>query len=245
VASFDFDQVFGEDYLYFNEPLLTDERCQRDVDLIVRLLGLAPGTRVLDIPCGYGRIAGRLAALGCDVVGVDNSSSSLDVARGAAGRVDYRQADMRDFTPPPEFDAIVNWFTSFGYFDAETDRAILVRWRSALKPGGRLLIDHLNRQRLLGVIAATGGHAVVLTERGDDLLIDRTTFEVTDGRAYTERITVRDGRVRRYRFSVRTFAFTELRAWLLEAGFCHVAGYGADGEPLALSSRRMVVVAGA
>lgn len=49
--------------------------------------------------------------------------------------------------------------------------------------------------------------------------------------------------MRRYLFSVRTFAFTELRDWLLDAGFAHVAGYGLEGEPLTLGSRRMIVVA--
>ena len=47
------------------------------------------------------------------------------------------------------------------------------------------------------------------------------------------------------RFSIRTFAFTELRDWLLDAGFAEVAGYGAEGDPLALGSRRMIVVASA
>lgn len=86
---------------------------------------------------------------------------------------------------------------------------------------------------------------LAMRERGDDLLIDRTTFDVTRGRTSTERISVRDGRERRYWFSVRTFAFTELRDWLLDAGFAKVAGYGLEGEPLALASRRMIVVASA
>ena len=49
--------------------------------------------------------------------------------------------------------------------------------------------------------------------------------------------------MKRYQFSVRTFAFTELRDWLLAAGFTSVSPYGNDGEPFTLTSRRMVVVA--
>jgi SAM-dependent methyltransferase len=240
---FDFEQVFGDDYLHFYEAVLTDERSQQETDLIVRLLALEHGARVLDIPCGYGRIAKRLAETGCDVVAVDGSRSFLEVAKLRGGAVDYRLGDMREFTADGDFDAIVNWFTSFGYFDDATDRSILATWRRALKPGGKLIIDHQNRQRLLGVIAATGGHAVALTQRGDDLLIDRATFDVATGRTNTERISVRNGRVRRYPFTVRTFSFTELRDWLLQAGFAEVLGYGTEGEPFALTSRRMVVVA--
>jgi SAM-dependent methyltransferase len=240
---YDFDQVFGDDYLHFSGDMLTDERSDMDVELIVRLLGLQSGMRVLDVACGHGRIANRLAQLGCEVVGIDNNARFLDVARQAGRPVDYRLADMREIPPDGPFDAVVNWFTSYGYFDDATSRAMLASWRRALKPGGRLVIDHQNRQRLLGVMAASGWPPVTLRERGDDLLIDRTTFDVASARTNTERIIVRDGSVRRYWFSVRTFAFTELRDWLLDAGFGEVAGYGAEGEPLALGSRRMVVVA--
>jgi SAM-dependent methyltransferase len=245
MAAFDFDQVFGDDYLYFYEDMLTDERSDMEVELIVRLLRLQRGMQVLDVPCGHGRIANRLAQLGYEVVGIDSSASFLEVARRGGERVDYRLGDMRELVPDGPFDAVVNWFTSFGYFDDATNRAMLSSWGRALRPGGKLMIDHLNRQRLLGVMAAAGGQALLIRERADDLLIDRTTFDVGSGRMNTERITVRSGSVRRYWFSVRTFAFTELRDWLLDAGFAEVVGYGAEGEPLALGSRRMIVVASA
>jgi len=242
--SFDFDQVFGEDYLHFYGHVLTDERSDADVELIARLVGLRPGMRVLDVPCGYGRVASRLARLGCDVVGVDASALFLDVARRGGVAVDYRLGDMRELVPDGPFDAVVNWFTSFGYFDDASNRAMLASWRSALKPGGKLVIDLQNRQRLLTVMAGSpGGRATALVQRDDDLLVDSTTYDVSTGRTNTERISVRSGLVRRYRFSVRTFAFTELRDWLLDAGFAAVAGHGAEGEPLSLVSTRMVVVA--
>jgi SAM-dependent methyltransferase len=241
---FDFEQVFGDDYLHFSAAQLTDERTDLEVDVIVRLLDLAPGMRVLDIPCGYGRIANRLAARGCDGVGVDSSEAFLDLARREGGRVDYRRADMRDFTAEAEFDRVVNWFTSFGYFDDATDRAILAGWRRALRPGGRLLVDVQNRQHLFRLVTASRqGRAVALTERGDDLLLDATTFDPATARTRTERISVRDGRVRRYHFSVRTFASTELRDWLLEAAFTAVEGFDDRGEPLGLDSGHMIVVA--
>ena len=243
MSRFDFDEVFGDDYLHFYDVLLTDERTDQEAELVMRLLHLDKGDRVLDIPCGHGRIARRLARAGCRVVGVDNNPRFLEVAMGHPEPVKYVQADMREFSANAEFDAVVNWFTSFGYFDDATDRAILAGWRRALKAGGKLIIDHQNPQRLLAVLAAAGGEATILTERGDDLMIDRTTFDVATARSNTERITVRDGQVKRYHFSVRTFALTELREWLLAAGFSSVTTYGNDGEPFTLTSRRMVVVA--
>ena len=245
MARYDFDQVFGDDYLHFSGDLIPEERSDEDVELIVRLLDLRPGMRVLDVPCGHGRIANRLARLGCQVVGIDRSASFLDLAKRDGAGVDYRLGDMRELTPDGPFDAVVNWFTSFGYFDDATNRGLLAAWRRALGPGGKLVMDLQNRQRVLAVMMAAGGQAIALRERGDDLLVDRTTFDVATARTETERISVRAGRVRRYWFSVRTFAFTELRDWLLEAGFAEVAGCGGEGEPLSLGSRRMVVVASA
>jgi hypothetical protein len=49
--------------------------------------------------------------------------------------------------------------------------------------------------------------------------------------------------VRRIPFFVRLFAFTELRDWLLQAGFAAVDGYGEDGAPLSAASRRRLTVA--
>ncbi len=63
--------LFDEDYLYFYDEVLGAERSDADAAVIAQLLGLEPGMRVLDVPCGEGRIAGRLAARGCEVVGVD------------------------------------------------------------------------------------------------------------------------------------------------------------------------------
>ena len=241
MPAFDFDQVFGDDYLHFYEPML-DARSDHEAALVARLLGLEPGMRVLDVPCGYGRIAGRLAALGCEVVGVDGSERFLEVARRHAPGVDFRLGDMREFAPEGEFDRIVNWFSSFGYFDDATDRRLLETWRRALRPGGRLLLDQQNHA-LMTRRLAVDGYAVALVERGDDLLVDRTTLDPATGRTETERISVRGGRVRRCHFSVRTFTVPELRGWLLDAGFAEVAVHGPGGEPFDLGSRRMLVVA--
>lgn len=68
-------------------------------------------------------------------------------------------------------------------------------------------------------------------------------FEPLTGRIVSERTVVRGGRVRRLRFFVRLFGFTELRDRLLEAGFATVDGYGQDGVPLSPSSRRLLVAA--
>ena len=82
-----------------------------------------------------------------------------------------------------------------------------------------------------------------MSERDGDLMIDRSQIEPLTGRISTERIIVRGGQVRHFPFFVRMFTFTELRDWLLTAGFTAVDGYGEDGTPLTPASRRLIVTA--
>lgn len=241
--------IFGEDYLYFYEELLTPERSDAETDVIVRMGALSPGDQVLDAPCGHGRIANRLAARGMRVRGIDATPLFLDVARRDAKElgvsVDYIPGDLREIRWEGRFDAIVNWFTSFGYFDDETNRAVLAGFRRALKPGGRLLIEHMNRDRVLRFLGATTipRSVALVMERGDDLQNDVNEYDPMTGRLESVRTIVREGKVRRLRFAVRVFPFTELRDWLLDAGFSAVEVYSGDGGPFTLDSPRMLVVA--
>ena len=105
-----------------------------------------------------------------------------------------------------------------------------------------MLLEQINRDSLIRQIPA-GGALIALSERGDDLMIDRVHFDLAAGRSRTERTIVRDGRVRRVRFSLAQPSLSELSKLLHEAGFTQVAAYGADGEALRPDSRRMVIVA--
>jgi SAM-dependent methyltransferase len=93
---FDVRAVFGPDYLRFYGPLLTEERSALEAETVWRLAKLEPGCAVLDAPCGHGRIANRVAAMGAVVTGLDITPAFLDTARQDAERrdvkVDYVQA---------------------------------------------------------------------------------------------------------------------------------------------------------
>ena len=239
---FEAEQLFDEDYLYFYGPR-EEETTETEVDALWRILELAPGTEVLDAPCGHGRIANRLAERGCRVTGLDATQLFLDVARrDAAARgvdVEYVHGDMRSLPWHERFDVVLNWFTSFGYFSDDDNRKVLAEARRALKPGGRFVLELIHRDNLMRRFVPEG-----VVERDGNVMVDFRAVDVLTGRMETDRLVVRDGRSRRMHFSIRMFAFRELRDWLLQAGFVDVGGYdGESGEPLALDSRRMVVVA--
>ena len=116
------------------------------VDLIVEVLGLEPGDRVLDLACGSGEHAVRLAERGLEVVGVDIAPSLVAhcqerAAQEGAAKARFRQGDMRELDYDGEFDAVLLLSGSFGFYDDATNEDVLGRIARALKPGGCVLID--------------------------------------------------------------------------------------------------------
>jgi SAM-dependent methyltransferase len=235
------DGVFGEDWMYFLGGML-DSGSDHEADFVWRLLDLEPGMDVLDLGCGYGRIANRLAERGCRVTGLDAAPLFLERGRSAAAErglpVSYVEGDMRELPWTERFDRVVCWFTSFGYFDDEGNRRVLAEVARALRPGGRFLVEMIDRDWLLRRFQ----HASVI-ERDGDRIVDRHRWEPLTGRLVTDRTVIRDGRSRDQRYFVRMFTFTELRDWLLDAGFTEVDGLDEIGEPLGPESNRMIVVA--
>jgi SAM-dependent methyltransferase len=234
--------AFDEDYLYFYEELLTPERTAAEVELVWRLLELEPGLEVLDLACGHGRIANGLAERGARVTGLDATRFFLELARADAAErgveVEYVEGDMRAIPWTDRFDRVLCWFTSFGYFPDDENRAVLAGVHAALKADGVFALEVNHLLNLLGRWEPEG-----VTERGADRMIDRRGIDLRRGRSRDERTVIRDGKTRSFRFSVRMFTAAELRDWLLAAGFREADPFGEDGEPLTLEHRRMTLVA--
>jgi len=110
-------------------------------------LALSAGSRVLDVPCGHGRLAIELAAEGFHVTGVDLSRELLDAARedasrrGVSDRVSWHLADMRDLPADPSFDGAFCMGGSFGYLGDENDVEFLRAVAGAISPGARFVLD--------------------------------------------------------------------------------------------------------
>src|SRR5437588_8688876 len=118
---------FDARYLLEFEPLFDLTRDRSEVARLVEVLQLPVGARILDCPCGQGRHAHLLAEAGFDVDGVDYSRELLQRARerGTGQRLRYTRGDMRQLPAKwtGRFDAVLNLFTSFGFFaNPEDDR---------------------------------------------------------------------------------------------------------------------------
>jgi ubiquinone/menaquinone biosynthesis C-methylase UbiE len=239
---FDFGEMFDDDYLYFYGPMLA-EASAGDAEAVWRLLGAQAGAEILDLACGHGRIANRLAERGANVTGLDSTRGFLERAMSdaaAAGiEVSYVRGDMRALPwADGHFDHVISWFTSFGYFTDADNRRVLREAHRVLRPGGTLLIEANNLAQLLPRWLPTQ-----MLERDGDFCLDRPRFDPVTGRATTERVIVRHGRTRRFTFSVRMFIAAELGDWLREAGFGAVQFLDRAGEPLTGEGRRMVAIA--
>jgi 2-polyprenyl-3-methyl-5-hydroxy-6-metoxy-1,4-benzoquinol methylase len=239
-------RVFADDYEHFYRESLGPEMNEAEAGFIADAVGLEPGMRILDVPCGWGRIGNQLALMGGSVTGVDSNPRYVSLARGEAASLGvdalYLARDMRDLSYRREFDVVVNWYTSFGYFDDATNRRFLASCAEALNPGGVLVIEILDRDWLVG---ALGGRETFLSmaERGDDLLIDKVAFDPAAGFSDVGRVTVRDGKVRRDSLRIQRFSQSELADRLRGAGFDQVRFCRRTGSRPASDGQRLIALA--
>ncbi len=243
-ALFDLEKVFDvDDYLYFYSESLTEARSDAEVDALVELLAIQPGMQVLDLACGFGRHANRLAQRGCQVTGIDFSPGFLEFARQDAQQrgvqVQYQQADMRAIAYEAMFDRVLLLFTAFGYFDEAGNAAVLANAARALKPGGLLCFDTPNRDSM-----ARGFLPYMVTEKEGNLMIDRSSFDFVQGLWINRRIILRNGKRSERPFAIRLYNLTEMLALLQSVGLMlERAAGGWKGEPVSFESPRLVIIA--
>ena len=240
---FDLENVFEvDDYLFAYGDDLTEARTEAEVASLARLLELDHPMKILDLACGFGRHANRLAAMDHAVTGVDYMAGFLAIAREKAGemgvQVDYRQGDMRQVSFQDEFDRVLLLFTSFGYFEDGENEQVVGNMVRALKPGGYLMFDIQNRDVFLKDLPPAD-----VIEKGQDLLINRFSFDAITGRFHNQRIVIRNGVRKDKPFSVRLYNATEVCNLLNRAGLVDYKLLDERSQPLSASSRRMVVIA--
>lgn len=240
---FDFDAVFDvDDYIYFYSDSLTPERSEVEVTGLVKIGRLDTPMRILDIPCGIGRHANRLASLGHRVTGVDLYTGFLDLARQDAEargiQVNYVQGDMRNLDFDACFDRVLMLFTSFGYFNDEDNYRVLQNVARALVPGGLFILDILNRDSFVKKLIPT-----FVIDKNGDLMIDRINFDTLGGCMVNRRIVIRNGIRKEKPYFVRVYNPNEIAGWLEKANMEIVQMYGGfDEQPVSLESRRLIIV---
>lgn len=226
-----------------NEKSL-EERTQEEVDGIVRLLDLDEGAKVLDCPCGYGRHSIELASRGFQVTGVDINTAHLERARdqNESEFARFQKANMLNLDYQSEFDAVINIFASFGFFDREEENEkVLANFFDALKPGGSLLIhtDANVPQLDSGPNEYTNTKEL---ETGETLKIKDKYDPKT--RRINGSWTIKDGKEEKTRsYSVRIYPKYELEDMCVSAGFTSVFAFSNwKGETYSEESTNTIIV---
>jgi D-alanine-D-alanine ligase len=249
------------DQTYADSELPSDEETAEEVEFVSRALGLEDGEIILDLCCGQGRHSVRLADMGYSVIGLDSSRTLLDLARDSsrlesspqrivasprprvsASHLWFVQGDMRNI-PIREgvCDAVINLFTSFGFFDDAGNLRVLEAAASVLKPGGKLLLDYWNPY----AAAQLDGTRNWWWISENLLALAEARYDFSSGRLRDMRtiVDIEKSSVEDVVREVRFYTLPELEEMLEKAGLHILAVYGDldereyDGE-----SRRLITV---
>jgi SAM-dependent methyltransferase len=219
------------------------EAAKEEIELLLELLELHEEAAVLDMACGPGRHTLELARRGFHVTGVDRTEKYLDEARRMAEEeglnIEWVQADMREFKRPETFDAAINLFTSFGYFEEiEDDRRVLSNLLASLKPGGRLVMDMMGKEIMARIFQPRDWERM---EDGSIALYER---RIERDWSWVENtwIILREGNPQEFKLGHRIYSASELATLLRGVGFERVQAYGwLDGSPYDHQARRLVM----
>jgi SAM-dependent methyltransferase len=224
-----------DDPAYFDIYADKAEDAVQEGPALAALLDLAPGSRVLDLPCGWGRLQPYLLDRSLWVVGGD--LSPLNLRRhaiehpGRLVRLDLRALPFRAACVEGVFCA----FTSWGYFGTlDENRRQIEEFARVLSPGGVLLLDLAGRNRLLRTTAQAGSRWRDIPSLG---YAERVRWSRDGSRIRTERRC--QGKYFRHDIWIPTDL--EVRSVLADAGFDPVQAYGGlDGRPWEPEAERWI-----
>ncbi len=236
-----FDGPYDSEYAGI---LANTEGTAREAEFIIRELDLRQTDRVLDLACGHGRHALVVAGHVAEVVGYDRTKRFIEYGqkwatdRGVTN-VRFIIGDMRELAFDAEFDAAYNYFTSWGYYDDETNFDILKRVCHALKPGGRFLLEFIARDALMRRFkdrdrSELDDGTAVLTEH---------SFDFETGRQRSRRTYRKGSETKTVEINLRIPAPEELLRLFRESGFTQTRLVQApDGGKVTLDTRRIAVI---
>lgn len=219
----------------------TVEAATRESAFAIAQLKLCDTCSVLDLCCGNGRHMVHLLEHTPRVFGLDYSATLLGYARktlGSRGRL--LRADMRAIPFDGAFDAVANFFTSFGYFTSDAENLSAAREIArVLKPEGRFFIDYLSPTHV-----AENLEPESIRESAGYEIVERRWLDAGHRRINKATVVRRGGRVvSQTEESVRLYGRDELLALLDEAGLAVEALYGDyDGRAAADDTPRQIVV---
>lgn len=231
---------FDSPYYHLLYKSHDENEAKSALDNLLRALQLSPESKILDLACGKGRHSKYLAEKGFQVTGIDISTASIAYARSfERPGLEFYQHDMRLPFRINYFEAIINLFTSFGYFQNDADHLrTLKHVAKGLKPGGKFLLDFFNsvyvRENLVRSEIKTVGEINYSLKRWT-----RGGYVFKNIEFYTA------GRRFEYQEKVRLFELEDFQLLFQSAGLRLIQTYGGYdlGEFERKNSKRLILLA--
>ena len=231
----------------FESTMFNQERLgvtAEEIDHIVKLLAPEKGAKILDLCCGIGRHSLELARRGYQVVGVDLTEEYLTKARREAENeglnIQFVRSDMRRFCQIESFDAVINMFTAFGYFEIQAEnRRVLANIYCSLRKGGTLIIDMIGKEVLARIYQERDWH-----EEDGRIFLRECKMRQNWSWADNRWIVLENGKIQEFRFGHRIYSAVEIAGLLKECGFGSVNIYGdLEGADYDHNAKRLIAVA--
>ena len=229
--------------LDFWRAAVPEEHTRAEADFIEKHLQPVPGGKLLDIPCGNGRLSFELAARGYRLTGVDIAEEFIAEAKAKSVEsglpIEFHNREMRDLPWSQEFEGAFCFGNSFGYFDDQGNAEFLSAVHRVLKPQARFIIDYgAVAEALLPVLEEQRGFEI-----GGITLHAKSHYDYQLSRLFTDYTFTRDGIADTRPSSQRVYTYRELASLLNTSGFTVEAAYGsAQGEPFKLRAQRLLLV---
>jgi SAM-dependent methyltransferase len=208
-----FSSWFNTSYYHLLYKDRNEQEAQNFLSRLLEELKPESHTKFLDVACGKGRHSRYIHREGYRVNGIDLSPESIAAAKGYESHdLCFSVHDMREVFQANHYDIVLNLFTSFGYFDKESDHQKAIQaMADNLKEGGLLLIDFMNAKKVIANL--------VLEE---EKVVEHITFHlkryVKNGFIIKEIDFEDDGVQHHYEEKVRALTLIDFTEYLQKAG---------------------------
>ncbi len=238
-----YEESFSKDYtLIYPHRNIAEAISQ--VNFLLKKIPLPKNAKILDLCCGCGRHSIELKKLGYDIVSADLSLDLLNIARSTAydNNIDLKivRCDMRKIPFLNQFDLVIQFFTSFGYFESdEENQKVLDSIAKALKSDGKFLIDYMNPDYVIDNLVSkderdTSDGIHIIQERWIDEKKHRINKKIT---------LIKNRKEKFYIESVRLYSHEEMQNMLSKAGLQLSETYGDfEGSVFDKKSPRMILI---
>jgi D-alanine-D-alanine ligase len=209
---------FAEGSPYLEHPLLNRGRTAEEIDFILSILPAAPGDRIIDIGCGFGRHSLELARRGFDVLGIDPSPAMIAAAQEKSAPEgnppQFRKQRGEDLAARDEFDAAICLFTTLGQVaDQQDNRQLLNNTFRALRPGGFVVLEIPQRSWVVGNLKTDEQFG-----EGENYTLVARSFDQKNYLLREEFTLVSPAGQRKYLLKYRLFSKPEIGRQLEQAG---------------------------